>query len=249
MTISSVNLSLDSPNQSAFLEGQRTVHASVSTYSWVAAAITLLAGVLLIALEVGCLVAFALPSSTLLVALVSLVIVASVFLFGMALYQLVTKFIKFVSDDAKFETERIQLASEIKALQTQLNEERSRVVDSKSAFNTEKRLFAEKEAELTAIRKTIAGVQRQWEFVGEGVMDKERLKDVEFTSLLEFNAQISIDREFLELKSEIENFDSAYEECKLTEDQIKILNSLRAEHLSSAKHLFSEIDGLKKRKS
>ncbi|WP_348663066.1 hypothetical protein [Chlamydia vaughanii] len=96
MTISSVESAAYVP-----VAEHHFVFKPVSCCSWVATIVTVLAGLLLFILEIGFLIAFALPSSVFLSVIVSLVTVASAVLFWMAIKQLINKFFKpIVADTA-----------------------------------------------------------------------------------------------------------------------------------------------------
>ncbi|WP_348663074.1 hypothetical protein [Chlamydia vaughanii] len=220
----------------SFLEEPRALKISESMCSWVAAAITLLAGVLLIVLEVGCLVAFALPTSTFLTVLVSLAIAASVFLLCMAFYQLVTKFIRFATDDAKFETEKTQLTIELENLRNQLEEAQSHAVDSKSAVDVEKHLLEGKNAQLTITKEKIVDGDLQLQSLVRVSSDSQVIGTLKFEK--EKDTWVSkarmetVDR----MKGKFFTVKGVFDNLELTEAQKNALDEVLQKHLKRLNH-------------
>ncbi|WP_348663078.1 hypothetical protein [Chlamydia vaughanii] len=171
MTIFPVSLSVEESTLPVSVTPQ---HPSTTSNKCLrlATAIAVIAGLTVLALEIGFLVFFALPGSLLLVLLVSLAMLTSVILFAMTMYQLITRILKPKDiEDDKMVEERGKLLLEIENLTKQLTDEQVKLTESKSEVLALKGALEGKQNILTMLKEQEILVKRQVEY--EKIINEE----------------------------------------------------------------------------
>ncbi|WP_348663063.1 hypothetical protein [Chlamydia vaughanii] len=164
MIIPYVSMNLRDPAVPVTVVQASSRHPSINKYAWLATTIAVLAGLTVLAVEISVLVLFALPTSLLLTALVSLAIVASLLLFGMTIYQLITRYLKPDPIEDRRSTEE-KLLLEIKSLKTQLHNEKLEKANRNSEELIEKEALAKQSGALRAVEERIALLRQQLDHV------------------------------------------------------------------------------------
>ncbi|WP_415926561.1 hypothetical protein [Chlamydia vaughanii] len=130
-------------------------------FSWVAAVIILLTSILLLSLEVGILVFFAIPTSLLFSVLIGVAIGATLILIGATLYHLAKKILKVTAEDAQFLEEKTQLIKQISLLQSQIEEEQLEIKKKEQAIELLKLSRTEKDEELKRAEESLSDLKAQ----------------------------------------------------------------------------------------
>ncbi|WP_348663076.1 hypothetical protein [Chlamydia vaughanii] len=147
-------------------------------FSWVVAAITLLAGVFLLSLEVGALVFFALPTSAFLSVLTCVAICATLVLLGIAMYQFVAKSLKTAIKDTRFLEEKAQLIKEIVLLRSQIKEKQVESKANAEEVETLKLAQSQKDQEIAKAEKALSEQNARFASVLAGVTNLKQCRDL-----------------------------------------------------------------------
>lgn len=139
------------------------------SYPWISVILTILTGVLLLCFELGVLVFFALPASMLLTIFIAVIMAVSVFLIGIALYQIISRSFKRVNELESFEAKKTALETEIASVKAQLEE----VLSSAGLERLQEEIKAkeeeilERERELSSLLKRLELQEYRFSFLKE----------------------------------------------------------------------------------
>ncbi|WP_348663073.1 hypothetical protein [Chlamydia vaughanii] len=127
--------------------------AAVDSFSWSSLVFTILSGLVVIGVEIGVLVFFAMPTSWQLVATVSVAIVASVILFVLGVYHMLSKFLNV---DDKLLEKKALLNTEFQCVLDQISKR-------KYQLDLEKTSLADTEVKLDSVREQISSLEKEVE--------------------------------------------------------------------------------------
>ncbi|WP_348663052.1 hypothetical protein [Chlamydia vaughanii] len=164
MTINPLTPNLESSNIPSCSSSTQCSLCSVPAdhYPWLAAIITVVAGLLLLGIELGAAVVFALHSLGFLTVLVAVAMIASVILFVTALYQMVvgSRRLAAVIEGVEVKKRNVQLEAEIASLRSQLEE-------SQKTIEEQKLLIDDGDAALKVADNIITSQERVIRFTSE----------------------------------------------------------------------------------